>query len=77
MTRRDCELLVARYTITIGSYAAVSCKNVQRLLGDDWLEKMKSDPIKWIGPVVDYVYPWNVVDYLQLKEKSETDGNQP
>lgn len=61
----------------------VAVEKVASLLGNDLLAVLLRDPIRRQGPRPGYIYPWNVIDYLddngplsrKLKEFRETRGN--
>lgn len=63
VSRADAQELVDRYTVAVQQYRGVPQSDVTRLLGDR-AAMLRSDPIRKLGPTPDFVYPWNVVDYL-------------
>ena len=66
MDRKEAEALVAGVTIRIGNFSAVLDDEARRILGDETFAKLKADPVRRHGPNAFSVYPWNVVDYLQM-----------
>lgn len=63
VSRDDAQVLVDIFTVSVQQYQGVQQSDVTRLLGDR-AAMLRSDPIRKLGPTPDFVYPWNVVDYL-------------
>ena len=68
MTRSDAEKIVAPLIQQIGQYQAVSLAAARQLLGDELFESLASDKVRGCGPTRETIYPWNVADYVQLKD---------
>lgn len=62
-SRNEAEQLVQQYIEKVHKYSVISVDNARVLLGDR-LSLLLSDPIRKQGPVKDYIYYYNVVDYL-------------
>ena len=67
MTRDEAIAIVDQITFRVEQYRAVSWLGAQLLLGDA-VHELANDPIRCKGPTVGTVYPWNVVDYIELDE---------
>ena len=68
MNRSDAENIVAPLIQQIGQYQAVSLAAAQQVLGDELFKALTADKVRGCGPTHDTIYPWNVADYVQLKD---------
>lgn len=64
LPRDVAQRLVDRVTTQIDQYLAVRHDDAQQLLGDVRFAAIMRDRLRRLGPLPNYVYPWNVVDYL-------------
>jgi hypothetical protein len=68
MNRQEAELLVAPHIFNVEQYQSVSRNDVLEMLGEElYGNKLLRDPIRNLGPTRETIYPWNVIDYLQIK----------
>jgi hypothetical protein len=65
--RPKAQTIVDAVTISVEQYKAVDFGVCIRLLGPERFLMLRADPIRRLGPKVETVYPWNVVDYLSCE----------
>lgn len=69
MTRDDAIALLQPYIQAVTFRGSAPCKCVRKidaakLLGDEVYGRLQKDKIRFLGPGIDMLYYWNVVDYL-------------
>jgi hypothetical protein len=64
LPRNEARSVVDTVTVRCGQYPAVLLSAARGILGEERYERMIADKIRRCGPADGYVYPWNVVDYL-------------
>ena len=67
MNRSDAERIAAPFVQQINQYQAIPYDSVKQLLGEETFATLLADKVRGCGPTRDTIYPWNVIDYLQLK----------
>ncbi len=65
MTRPEAAELVKQHTHMVQQYAAVSYDAARQLLGESKFAVLTTCKIHGIGPAVETIYPWNVIDVLE------------
>jgi hypothetical protein len=66
MNRSDAQALVDIRTFKVAQYSAVSMEDALALIGEDRFAELLADKVRCLGPTRGTIYPWNVVDYLQM-----------
>ena len=75
MTNKDRIKSLIQYA---DQYQYIHYQTAEQLLGKVWFDRMMLDPIRSKGPVKSTVYPWNVLDYMNMKDASpHKDGDLP
>lgn len=64
VNRTEAQTQVDAVTTRIEQFAAVSLEDAAAMLGPERFAAMRADRLRSQGPREGYVYPWNVVDYL-------------
>ena len=68
MDRKQAQAAVDSVTVVIGGFKAVSHESALTLLGAHSFALLCDDAIRRLGPKPEFVYPWNVVDYLEMNQ---------
>lgn len=66
MSRQEAEAIVSAHVVQTFPGQFVTLLEAEKLLGPERFKTLMADPVRrWgIGPLT--VYPWNVVDYVQV-----------
>lgn len=67
MTNKDKIKSLVQY---VDQYQYISHEAARHILGKTWFDKMMLDPIRSKGPIESTIYPWNVLDYMNMKDSS-------
>lgn len=64
LTRTEIQSLVAPFVQRVGAMQGVKLRDCLAIAGDDCYDCLISHPIYQHGPAEGYIYPWNLVDFL-------------
>jgi hypothetical protein len=64
MDRKQAESIVADKTQVMSGCRCVSREDALSILGEEILGLLDLDAIRRIGPEPEFIYAWNVIDYL-------------
>ena len=75
--RAEAQRIVDLSAEKCGPYRCLPAHRAWAVLGDQVFEQLISDRLRGLGPVADTYYPWNVVDYLEMKLEREANNASP
>lgn len=67
MTQQEALAEVRKHVTMVRQYRCVTEAKALELIGPEKLAKLKTDPIRGVGPEAGHFYYWNVADYLALE----------
>ena len=74
--RQKATELISPFISNIEGHKGVSYEKCIELLGEERFMVLKNDNLRNKGPAEEYIYPWNVIDYLIFEHLSKDNINR-